>query len=1056
MTITKVRGSTQIKPGSITDSEISTTANIQISKLQNGSQILRPATITNPQNNQFLVYDSLTSSWINKTLSVSIQDGDKGDITVSNSGNTWIIDNNAVTNVKINDVAWSKVTNTPTTLSGYGITDAQASLGFTPENVTNKENTTIDTNTTKYPTINLLKTGLDTKVNANSAITGATKTKITFDAKGLVTAGADATTADISDSSNRRYVTDAQLTIIGNTSGTNTGDQDLSNLVPKTTTINTKALSSNITLTTADISDSSNKRYVTDSDLTKLSNTSGTNTGDQSIFSTIAVSGQSNVVADSTSDTLTLVAGSNVTITTNATTDTITIASTAAGVTDGDKGDITVSNSGATWTIDNNAVTNAKINDVAWSKISGTPTTLSGYGITDAQPSLGFTPENVANKENVTLDTSTTKYPTNNLVKTNLDAKVTGNAAITGATKTKITYDAKGLVTAGADATTADISDSLNRRYVTDAQQTVLSNTSGTNTGDQNIFSTISVSGQNNVVADTTSDTLTLAAGTNISITTNATTDTITISSTGSGDVVGPSSSTDDALVRFDGATGKLVQNSTGTLTDAGLLAVSNLTLSSLTGGSVLFANTNGTISQNNTNFNYIDDTAPIFSHRNNLSLSTSAIERLTNGTFTGSASGWSSSTGWTYTNNTMVHNLNGTNPGTGGLAQTPTLNWGERWDVQFTLSDFISGSVTVTFAGNSLGTLTTAGTYRFRVRTQSVGSGIQFTPTNTSRFTLDNVSARVLNGGTITSGDVVISGTGEQGVLRILGVSKGGAAGTTRHISLENGGGNTWIDFKFNNIDMAHIGATSSGEVATFVGGGSFDAVYNKATNTLISYNTPSTFTHYGYGAFAVGVNAGSLSNPTSTLVSQGGTALKVKRITVGQVLDNTATEWIADASTPTCVGTPTALCSTYTNETDCLARDAHGGCSWFAGNSCSQFNGDQSSCEGQTGCTYEQASCSGFGDQTTCESYSGCSWANNPQSCSGLDETTCGATSGCTVNMAGCTVNYDYCSNYNSNQTGCDNANGGGFCTYDSGTGDCSGGSWYISCSGGGSCSS
>ncbi len=55
---------------------------------------------------------------------------------------------------------------------------------------------------------------------------------------------------------------------------------------------------------------------------------SGTNTGDQNLFSTIAVSGQSNVVADSTSDTLTLVGGSNVTITTAAGSDTVTIAST--------------------------------------------------------------------------------------------------------------------------------------------------------------------------------------------------------------------------------------------------------------------------------------------------------------------------------------------------------------------------------------------------------------------------------------------------------------------------------------------------------------------------------------------------------------------------------------------------------------------------------------------------------------------------------------------------------------------------------------------------------
>jgi hypothetical protein len=69
-----------------------------------------------------------------------------------------------------------------------------------------------------------LQTALDGKVDENTAITGATKTKITYDAKGLVTAGADATTADIASSTDKRYVTDAQLIVVGNTSGTNTGD----------------------------------------------------------------------------------------------------------------------------------------------------------------------------------------------------------------------------------------------------------------------------------------------------------------------------------------------------------------------------------------------------------------------------------------------------------------------------------------------------------------------------------------------------------------------------------------------------------------------------------------------------------------------------------------------------------------------------------------------------------------------------------------------------------------------------------------------------------------
>jgi hypothetical protein len=113
-----------------------------------------------------------------------------------------------------------------------------------------------------------------------------------------------------------------------------------------------------------------------------------------------------------------------------------------------------------------------------------------------------------------------------------LDGKVAANSVITGATKTKIAYDAKGLVTAGADATTADVADSTDKRYVTDAQLTVLGNTSGTNSGDQPLFATISVSGQDDIVADSATDTLTFAAGSGISLTTNATSDTVTIAST--------------------------------------------------------------------------------------------------------------------------------------------------------------------------------------------------------------------------------------------------------------------------------------------------------------------------------------------------------------------------------------------------------------------------------------------------------------------------------------------------------------------------------------------
>ena len=58
---------------------------------------------------------------------------------------------------------------------------------------------------------------------------------------------------------------------------------------------------------------------------------SGGGGSSQNLFQTISVAGQTNVVADSTTDTLTFVAGSNMTITTDTATDTITFASSGGG-----------------------------------------------------------------------------------------------------------------------------------------------------------------------------------------------------------------------------------------------------------------------------------------------------------------------------------------------------------------------------------------------------------------------------------------------------------------------------------------------------------------------------------------------------------------------------------------------------------------------------------------------------------------------------------------------------------------------------------------------------
>lgn len=180
------------------------------------------------------------------------------------------------------------------------------------------------------------------------------------------------------------------------------------------------------TSTTSNITDSLNKRFITDAQQTVLGNTSGSNSGDNATNTT------SNSYADS------------------------------------------------------------KVEDAL---VNGVTTKAPSQNIVfDAlalkQDSLGFTAENTVNKTDVVTgnETSSIKFLS---VKGVFDwvssLFVQKNATITGATKTKITYDSKGLVTTGADATTADIADSLNKRYVTDANLTTIGNTSGTNSGNETV-----------------------------------------------------------------------------------------------------------------------------------------------------------------------------------------------------------------------------------------------------------------------------------------------------------------------------------------------------------------------------------------------------------------------------------------------------------------------------------------------------------------------------------------------------------------------------------------
>jgi hypothetical protein len=201
------------------------------------------------------------------------------------------------------------------------------------------------------------------------------------------------------------------------------------------------------------------------------STNSGTNTGDQNLFSTVAVLGQSDVVADTTSDTLTLVAGTNITLTTDPVTDSVTIAAAGGGAGEAN----TASNQGGH-------------NELF---IQKTGVDLEFRTVTSGDTSLSFT----QNPQDLDIQVN--------------EAAVDHDALLNFVANEHIDWTSA----TQNISTTGTISGS---------------NVSGTNTGDQNLWATVT-GDVGSTTANTLTDTLTIAGGTNI--TTTIVGDTLTIDS---------------------------------------------------------------------------------------------------------------------------------------------------------------------------------------------------------------------------------------------------------------------------------------------------------------------------------------------------------------------------------------------------------------------------------------------------------------------------------------------------------------------------------------------
>jgi len=277
---------------------------------------------------------------------------------------------------------------------------------------------------------------LISKTTGNSAIAGATHTKITYDSKGFVTAGTDATTADITESTDKKYVTNAQSVVLANTSGKNTGDQ-IATSTPVTTIpgvagtnvqsaleelkslidINSSALPSKITGNSAILAGVGKTKITYDSKGLVLSGTDAT-----------AVDVKVTPTGTMTSTTVqTALEELKSLIDVNASALPSKITGNTAILAGVGKTKITYDSKGLV--------------------LSGTDATAGDVKVTPTGALTSTTVQLALEELKSLIDVNALAIPT----------KITGNIAVTGATKTKITYDSKGLVLSGTDATAGDV-----------------------------------------------------------------------------------------------------------------------------------------------------------------------------------------------------------------------------------------------------------------------------------------------------------------------------------------------------------------------------------------------------------------------------------------------------------------------------------------------------------------------------------------------------------------------------------------------------------------------
>ena len=267
------------------------------------------------------------------------------------------------------------------------------------------------------------------------------------------------------------------------------------------------------------------------------------------VFGTIAVAGQSSILADSTTDTLTIAGGNGITVTTDANSDTLTISTSTQNLFE-------------TFTADSGTTTaNSGTDTLTISGGTGISTSITGDTLTIAYTGAGSGQSdefsNIAvgvpgNNQMLTADDPNDILYINGGTGINITASGTGagsnvdqitieNSSPNIVQNVFQTIQVDGAATTTANTATdtltiqggTDITTSLNGDVITISY----TGSGGGGGGSVNdAFKTIAISPSGgSVIADASEDTLTLENGNNISMTATAGTDTITINATAAG-----------------------------------------------------------------------------------------------------------------------------------------------------------------------------------------------------------------------------------------------------------------------------------------------------------------------------------------------------------------------------------------------------------------------------------------------------------------------------------------------------------------------------------------